>query len=74
MAGRPVSLDLSAEREAFVVTWVSASGEVEQAIARVRGGRVVRLEPPASGEARPWVAWLRRQADVTGARAGGGVR
>jgi len=58
VGGVPLVLDLSGDAGRFSVTWVhhQAGAEPVSTVA-VRGGHVVRLDPPARDGT--WVAWLR---------------
>jgi hypothetical protein len=58
-AGGPVAFDLSDRTGSFAVRWVDLkTGKVSARAGAVRGGGVVRLEPPAGG---PGAVWLTKQ-------------
>lgn len=58
-AGLPVELDLSQDVATYSVRWIGPGAERSLSpTAQVRGGSVVKLEPPVAGT--PSVAWLSR--------------
>jgi hypothetical protein len=59
LEGRPLVIDLAADRGQYAVRWIDGeTGTTHDAPRRISGGRVVTLSPPRAGGA--WVAWLRR--------------
>jgi hypothetical protein len=61
MTGDAIELDLSTDEHEYTLSWIdSSTGSARKDPARVRGGRLVTLAPPAANTSRAWVAWLVR--------------
>ena len=61
MGGESVELDFTADRNAYAVTWMAATGGPQRGT-QVRGGAKVQLAPPEGGH--PQVAWLTRDSSA----------
>jgi hypothetical protein len=61
-----IELDLTGDTASYDVTWIDGmTGTSHAAVARVAGGRTVRLVPPVASPDRPWAAWLTPAPDAS---------